>query len=251
MFECSDVAADVAAADDLRLTERSLRCLSGTDGRGSVLLVGVVHDHPASVGRVARLLERTSPDVLALELPPLAVPIFRTYARDVYTPPRLGGEMSTAIQAAGDVHTVGIDEPNGEYLRALVGRIRREGATDDVLQTVAKDVAKGLGHALACRVGAVIGTLTPIRLRLYTHIEYECTLLDSPAAQAAHEANHLAQQQAFLRAIETPAATALIDGSREESMASKLRTIREESDVVAVVGMEHLDALEAHLSTSV
>ncbi|PSQ01139.1 hypothetical protein BRC94_04635 [Halobacteriales archaeon QS_5_70_17] len=52
----------------------------GASGTGTVV-VGVVHDHPASVRRVKALAAATDPDVLALELPPLAVPLLRRRVR--------------------------------------------------------------------------------------------------------------------------------------------------------------------------
>lgn len=59
MFDCADVTAAVNAHPrDPRLTGDALRCLPGDEGVGTVLLVGVLHDHPASTVRVARVLER-------------------------------------------------------------------------------------------------------------------------------------------------------------------------------------------------
>lgn len=248
MFECVDVASEIREGlQDPRLDERYLRCIPRADGLGVVLLVGVVHDHPSSVSRVARLVETFRPDVLALELPPLAMPLFRMYARDRYVPPRLGGEMSVALQAAGDVRSVGIDAPSRDYVRRLLGALLAEPVPFDVVRSVLKDLFSGSLHALACRLGALVGDVTPLRLRVYEHIEYDCSLLDSPAVQAEHEATHLAQRQTFLRAIETPMPIRLIDGAREANMAARLRALRADGDVIAVVGMEHLDALDSDL----
>lgn len=251
MFDCSDVAATLAAqSSDPRVTDDALRCIPGPAGAGTVLLVGVVHDHPASIGRVTGILEALSPDLLALELPPLAVPLFRLYARAAETPPRLGGEMSAAVQAAGDVETVGIDGPNRPYLRRLARLLVDGDPTAKLVRAVVEDVIQSTAHAVACRIGAVLGAVTPLRLRLYSHIEYDTTVIDSPAEQATQEKAYLSQQRAFLRAVTTPESIRTIDRAREESMIALLRKRRSDGDVIAVVGMEHLDALERGLATS-
>jgi len=249
MFECADVVSEFDDPQaDVRLDDEHIRCVPGDDGAGSVLLVGVVHDHPASVFRVAHLIGEFPPAVLAVELPPLAVSLFQLYARDQYVPPRLGGEMSMAIQAASDARIVGIDAPNRVYLRLLVERLRDDPPSIGLAKDLVRDFASGLGHALACRLGALIGAVTPLKLRVYSHIEYDCTLLDTPSTQADHEARHLSQRQAFLRAIDVPQDIQLIDSARERGMAVLLEDLRADSDVVAVVGMEHLDNVHAFLA---
>lgn len=248
MFDCSTVDALVDERfDDPRITPRFLRCVPGGPGRGAVLLVGVVHDHPASTYRVARILETVVPDVLALELPPLAMPLFRLYGRDVDTPPRLGGEMSMALQAVGETPAVGIDAPNRRYVQLLGQKLVAGQVDRDLAVALLRDLVAGFGQAAACRLGAAVGSRLGLRFRLYTHIEYDSSLLDPPALQAAHETRHLARQQGFLRAIETPPAMALIDATREESMATRLHDLRTDGDVVAIVGMEHLDPLAERL----
>jgi pheromone shutdown protein TraB len=247
MIDCSEVTATIADPQtDPRLSEQYVRCLSD-DGVGTVLLIGVVHDHPASVFRVAHVLRSVTPETLALELPPLATGLFQIYARDRFTPPRLGGEMSAAIQAAGDVRTVGIDAPNRRYTRLLVERLLANPVPRDVLTIVLRDLLYGFAHAMACRIGSFIGSITPLRPRVYTHLEYDASLLDSPSVQAGDEASNLSQHQVFLKAIETPPAIELIDEARDATMGRRLRELRENGDVVAVVGMEHLDALEAEI----
>lgn len=243
MFECTEAKSAVSEHRDPRLGLDYIRCVPGSNGSGSVLLIGVVHDHPASVFRVNAILEELTPDVLALELPPLAVSLFRMYSKDDFTPPRLGGEMSMAIQAAESVRVVGIDSPNRTFLRQLAGRVFNGRIPKSLFGDLIQDIVLSSTHAMACRVGAVIGAITRLRLRLYSHIEYDCSPVDSPAAQADHEASHLAKQQAFIRSIEVPQARQLIDELRDESMAKQLIDLRLEGDVVAVVGVEHLDPL--------
>ena len=248
MIDCADISATTAdPQSDPRLDEQRVRCLPG-DEDGTVLLVGVVHDHPASVYRAVALVSAADPETLAVELPPLATGLFRLYARDRFVPPRLGGEMSAAIQAAGDVRTVGIDAPNRRYLRRLVGRLWRESPSTDVLATVAKDALYGYAHAVACRLGALVGSVTPLRPRVYDHLTYDASVIDGPSVQADDEASHLSQRRVFLDAIEAPPAIELIDAVRDATMAERLSELRRDGDVVAIVGMEHLDPLEAALS---
>ena len=59
--------------DDPRVTDRWCRRGPATN----VTLLGVVHDHPASVARARIVAEAMGPDVLALELPAAAVPLYR------------------------------------------------------------------------------------------------------------------------------------------------------------------------------
>lgn len=251
MYDCDAISDEIDAVDaDPRLGSALVRCLPGTDDTGTILLMGVVHDHPASVVRVSRLLESFTPDILALELPPLSVPLFRRYARDSHTPPRLGGEMSAAIRAVGDARVVGVDAPNLPYVRALIRRLRDDPDGWSLTRTVLADLGRGLAQAVACRVGAVVAALTPYTPRVYAHIAYEATLLDDPETQAEHEATHLAQHRAFIGVVEPPPETALVDDTREDVMAARIAAIRREGDVAVVVGMSHLDGLVRRLTST-
>ena len=72
----------------------------GSDGY-PLLVVGCVHDHPASVFRARSLVESLAPDVVAVELPGLAVPLFERVGRTADEgPDSVGGEMSAALPAA-------------------------------------------------------------------------------------------------------------------------------------------------------
>ncbi|MFW5938913.1 MAG: hypothetical protein ACOCQU_00505 [Halolamina sp.] len=246
MFDCTDVADELAASDDPRLDGTYLRCLPERDDRHTVVLVGVVHDHPASVTRVVRLLESLDPATLAVELPPLAMPLFRLYADDDSHPPRLGGEMSAAIQAV-DGETVGIDAPSVTYLRHLLGLIRRERPSLRVIGRLLKDLGTASTQALVSRAAGLVAAHTPVRPRVYTPIRHECSLVDTAAVQAGDERAYLDRRDALFRAIRPPESTRLIDDARDAAMGSLLDRERRSGTVVAVVGMEHLDAVAAAL----
>ena len=246
VFDCVSVAEDLAAADDPRLDQRYLRCVPGDDGRHPVLLIGVVHDHPASVSRVSRVLELVTPETLAVELPPLAMPLFRLYAADPHQPPRLGGEMSAAIQSAASP-SIGVDVPTPAYLTSLVETIRRERPSRSVLGRLVRDLGSAVAHALACRVAGTLAAHTPLRLRVYDPIVHSCSMTDSADVQADDERSYLDRRGALFRAIRPPESTRLIDDAREAAMSGLLDRARRKGSVAAVVGMEHLDEVEADL----
>lgn len=248
MFECDSFTEGAPlVASDPRIAAEYLRCIPRTTGRGTVLLVGVVHDHPASLARVHTVLGAVTPDILALELPPLAMPLFHQYAADSFVPPRLGGEMSVGLQTAGAVRSVGIDAPNRSYVWRLVNQLCSTDASVPLLTDVLTDLLQSTAHAVACRLGAIVHTVFGVSPRLYSHASYATSLLDTPAVQAEDEASHLSKQQAFLRAIATPAHRQLIDETREETMAARLQTLRQDGDVVAIIGMEHLQPVAERL----
>lgn len=246
MFDCACVADELAAAADPRMDETALRCLPGGPDRGPVLLVGVVHDHPASIARVTAAVEAFPPETLAVELPPLAMPLFRQYAADDHQPPRLGGEMS-AVLAATDAPAIGVDAPTTTYLTTLLRTIRRERPDRGVLGRLLRDLGSMGAHAVATRLASVVGRWTPLQLRVYDPIEHDCSLLDSPAEQASHERSFLAQRAALFGAIHPPEATRLIDDAREAAIGELLDRARDDGAVVAVLGMEHLDPVAAEL----
>ncbi|WP_049921939.1 hypothetical protein [Halopiger djelfimassiliensis] len=238
---------------DPRVTDRFCHRLGGP--AGDLLLLGVVHDHPASVGRVQRVLETVEPDVLALELPPAALPLYRAYARDKGNgdrPPRFGGEMSAAIRTAPDADIVGIDAPNWSFLRRLVTRL----VADRVSSATARRVISSLGgatrEALACRVAATLTHATSMTVTRDDPIEYDCSHDDSPARQAEHERSHVAGVQALLGSVATESTSALAvrDETRERCMVERLETLRTRGDTVAVVGVDHLETLAAELATA-
>lgn len=238
--------------DDPRITPQFCRRLPGD--AGDFVLLGVVHDHPASIARVERVLERVDPETLALELPSVAMPLYRVYARDGdtadATPPRFGGEMSAAIRAAPDADHVGIDAPNWSFLRRLVTRLVADRVSPATARRVLSSVGGATREALACRVAATLTHATSMTVVPGERVEYDCEPEDAPAQQASHERSHVAGVQALLGSVETDgSALTYRDDTREHCMVERLEAIRSEpGDVVAVVGVDHLERLAADLS---
>lgn len=246
MFDSSQYEA-LLAKDDPRVTKTSLRLLPATADFGAVLIISVAHDHPASIARVSQVLDTIGPDILALELPPLAMPLFRYYATEESTPPSLGGEMSMALQRVSNARSVGIDVPTWAYLRAIARHLRRSVNPWKTLPALTSDFFRAIGQALTCRVMEMLGRLSQRRFRCYTRLQYECTADDPPERQASHERAHISKQQAFLQAVEISEATKLIDSLREESMVNRLHALRSTGDVVVVLGAEHAENVHRDL----
>lgn len=234
-----------ASFDDPRITDQFVRQVTGP---ADLTLLGVVHDHPASVARVDRVLRRLEPATLALELPPAAVPLYRAYARDGASeaPPRFGGEMSAAIRAAPDADVVGIDAPNWSFVRRLATRLIADRVSATTARRVVSSLSGATREALTCRVAATVTHATSMTVACDDPIDYECSHDDSPAVQATHERDHVAKVQALLASVDTDgSALAYRDETRERCMIDRLEEIGGEGEgrVVAVVGVDHLETL--------
>ncbi|MFC4439407.1 MULTISPECIES: hypothetical protein [Natrialbaceae] len=236
-----------ASFDDPRITEQFCRRIAGA--QSDLILLGVVHDHPASVARVERVLEAVQPDVLALELPPAAIPLYRAYARDGASPPRFGGEMSAAISATADATVTGIDAPNWTFLRRLVSRLIADRTSPSTVRRLFSSLGGATREALRCRLAATLTRATSMTVARDDPVEYDCDHDAPPERQAAHERSHVASVQALLGSVEA-ADDALVyrDETREECMVDQLEEIRSRGDVVAVVGVDHLEPLATALS---
>lgn len=243
--------ADAALPSDCdpRFTGDFLRRLSGP--QGSITLVGVAHDHPSSIYRVRTAIEAFDPDTLALELPPMAIPLFEQYADDTRTPPALGGEMSAAIQAADTATVTGIDRPTAGYYRRLLGTIASERPSLDTLRNVFAASASTLSHAVACRLGTVFGKRTPFNLAVDSPTDHEVGHTDEPSVQAADERTQIRRSRAVLDSLGSDSyvhASRIERDSRDTEMASRLADF--DGDTLAVVGISHLDALVEQLQKS-
>ncbi len=229
--------------DDPRVTPQFYRRLPGPT---PLHLVGVVHDHPASIARVAVLLEAIDPDVLALELPPATLPLYRAYAREASAeePPRFGGEMAMAVRTVTDADLVGIDAPNWSFLRRLLVRLVADRVSAATARRVISSVGGATRSVVACRLAATLTHATSLTVACDDPIEYDCHHTDPPAEQAAHERSHVAGVQALLGSVDTTG-TALTyrDETREQCMVDRLETIRSQGEVVAIVGVDHLEPI--------
>lgn len=216
---------------------------------GDVTLVGVVHDHPASVFRAGAVIDSREPAVVALELPPLVVPLFRSLAGKGGDSPT-GGEMTAAIAAAPDARHVGIDAFDSRFVRTLLGHARADGASIRTVGSLAREAMAFSRTVLYSRIAA-LGPLThdavPPR---HEQTGYDCKPTDPPAVQAARERDHVARCRVFARAVRTPDAVQHRDEARENCMAERIDALRRTGDVVAVVGLAHLEPVAERLAST-
>ena len=222
-----------ALLDDPRIQSDHLRLLDRDDG--PILLVGVVHDHPASVYRVDSVIRALDPDTVAVELPPLALPLFEQGG---------DGEMSAAL-AATDADSAAIDAHGPRFLAALAGEIRARSPDRGTVGRIASNALTVGRHALSCRLASVFG-----RDRFPTPLadgggEVDIETPADPVTVAEHERRHLSRSFSVLRAFERPAADEIVDAARERTMARALAGT--DGIAVAVVGFEHLDGIAAEL----
>lgn len=239
--------AIVAAAADPRVTTQFLDSLPGDAVDGAVVLVGVVHDHPASVARVERVTDLVAPATVAVELPPLAAPLFAGTRGRATERTAFGAEMRAAYERARAIgaRTAAIDGFDRSFLRRLGAAVRDDRVSPSTVGRLVSDVTDVTTHALACHLSARL----PVDLvdEAGTAFAYDCTTADSPARQAAHERRHASRSRSLLRAVERPAAERLLDETRERSMAARIGPLRTTGSVVAVVGREHVSGIAAAL----
>lgn len=243
----------VRTLDDPRITRSDFRHLPASDDDGSVALVGVVHDHPASVFRVIETITTLEPDVVALEIAPVAVPLFRQYARKHGSNPgastpefHAGGEMSAAIGAASDARTIGIDLPNLSMLGTALESVRTESLSVREAARAGHAFGSQSLHAVQCRLSHAASR---IGIDIDPGLDARRDTPEAtPAAQAADEDDAISAGTTLLRAFNRPPAMQVFDRTREAAMSSKLRTLsQEETDVVAVVGYAHLNPIAERL----
>lgn len=241
MVEESDtVQAVLSGTGDPRITGENVRYIPAREGAGYAVIVGVVHDHPASIFRTGHLVSALQPDVLAVELPRAAIPLFESFQADEEGSDHIGGEMSLALRRASGAK-VGIDAPSLRYTRHLFTYLASEGVPPVLYWRVLKDLTLSTLQAVWTVIAAMVGTITGVRLRAHTPVEHEVTPTDPPAKQAHAESEHIATRKAFLQAIEVPETIRIIDTIRERVMAERIAELRRQGDVVAIVGVEHLD----------
>lgn len=244
-----DPTSAVDIDSDPRITGEYMRQVSSKDGL--LTLVGVVHDHPASTYRVRQVVTELNPEVLALELPPISIPLFEQYASTDRCPPVFGGEMSAAIQAADTDTTVGIDRPTGGFFQRLARNLLRERPSLQTVRNVISASVRITKHAITCRAAAAIGARTSIRLEVDSPFTHDIDWTDAPDDQARDERKQVRRSRSFMNAFQTASraqASRLEDVAREEEMAARLLQLREEGNIVAVVGIDHLDSIAERLN---
>jgi pheromone shutdown protein TraB len=193
------------------------------------------------------MLDAVAPDVLALELPPLAVPLADHHAADERTPPTFGGEMSAAIQAADTDRVVGIDGPSLGFLRYLAAELYDRDASLSTVKKTAEAVRSVTATALTRRVAAAVAMTMTVQLAVDAPTAYDTGRTDDPERQAEEERRRVETAESMLQAFSTPPAAAISRTARERYMADRLATLGRTGDVVAVVGMAHLDPVAGHL----
>ena len=236
-----DSQSPVDVDSDPRVTGEYVRQIPGNSG---ITLVGVVHDHPASTYRVRQAITELDPDVLALELSPISIPLFEQYAGTDRCPPAFGGEMSAAIQTADTAAVVGIDRPIPGFFRRLGRTLLRERPSLETVRNVVSDAIDTTKHAVACRAAAAVGERVSIRVEVDSPVAHDIDRADAPDDQARDERTRIRRSNSFMRAFRTASrsrASRLEDAAREAEMVDRLARLRGEGDTVAVVGISHLD----------
>jgi len=275
----SDVSDGCEGVDgeDPRLSAEYVRTIDGddangaADGRGSVTLVGVVHDHPASAYRARTVAAAAAPDVLALELPPLAVPLFERYAAEsdekdegggaaggrtsgvtdldaTRWTPASGGEMSAAIRAADADRVAGIDGPTPAFAVVLARHLLAEGSSFRTARAALGRFVRASGHAIRCRLAAAGATVMERVPELSEPREHAVTTADTPATQAEDERRQVRLARSIAAAFGEERRVAVRDEPREAHMAARLDAIATAGDdVVAVLGVDHLAGVATRL----
>lgn len=239
--------SELVDSADPRITGTYLRQVSTPDA--TVTLVGVAHDHPASVYRVRTVISHCDPDTLALELPPLAISRFEQYATAAQTPPATGGEMSAAIQAAPTDSLVGIDRPTPGYCRRLLETLLRVRPDLPTVRETLAQARSPFTHAVCYRLAAALDR-TPLDLGVESPVDHSVNRTDDPSTQAADEHRQVRRSRAVLDSLGSRSrrrGSQIEREAREAEMADRLSQLR--GCVVAVVGISHLDALAERLDS--
>jgi len=258
---------DDLADTDPRLDGAPVRLVD--DGPGPVVLLGVVHDHPASVARARRVVDALDPDVVALEAPDALTPAFTGGDGSGGDAP--GGELAAAAAAAArapagaeaaaeqaeteargeETAVVGVDAPGRGTPRSVASVFADERPDARTAAAVLADLCRLGVHAVRGRLQAAG---VPARWLggggdFERTRDYDCPRDASPREQAAHEAAELDRSTSLLRAFDPPPATRLLDAVRERQMGRRLAALAGGGAlVVAVVGFSHLDGVEEEIA---
>lgn len=234
---------EALAGDDPRLDGQYVRIIDATPQ--PVVLVGVVHDHPASVYRARRTVAALDPGVVALEAPDAVTPVFAAHARDEEA---AGGEMTAAVSAAGDADVVGVDAPGQGTLRSLGTVLADERPSVAAVAGTLRTLGRIGAHAARGRLQAAGVPARWLGGEFDRSQSYDCTAADSAVEQAAHEATRLERSTSLLRAFDPPPAMRVLDAVRERQMGRRIASLAASDVVVAVVGCSHLDGVENEIA---
>jgi hypothetical protein len=234
------VVDTLRSRDDPRLDEEFWRVVPASDGTEPALVVGVVHDHPASIHRIRSIADVFDPGILALELPELVVPAVERSLRE---PEPDGGEMQAAVAACPDAEVVGIDSFGRQFVSQFVGNALAERASPRTLSRAVDDITSIVQDAVLHRLGRRDPAASGLT------VDHDVTRETPAADQAADERSQVARSRVLLGAVERAPADLLLDETREQHMATRIRTLRRRESVLAVVGMDHLDAIATRLKS--
>lgn len=225
-----------------------------------LVLVGAVHDHPASAFRARRAVTTLAPDVVGVELPGLALPLFERRAMegasggpggvgDRCRDAEPGGEFGAALAAAAeiDARRAGIDALGPSFARSLLRELRDRDASLGTARRVLAAVRNVASHAVSCRLAASLGERWPRDPGRDARFDHDVSPGAEPERLAEHEARQLSRSRSVLRALERPMADDVVDAARERTMAANLDGLRSAGGTVAVVGFDHFEGIEAHL----
>lgn len=233
---------DALADTDPRLDGAYVRLVD--DAPGPVVLLGVVHDHPASVARVRVVVDAVDPGAVAVEAPGVLTPAFTDIDE-------AGGEMTAAAEAAAaDAAVVGVDAPGRGTLRSLASVVADERPDAGTVASALTDLGRLGAHAVRGRLQAAGVPARWLGGAFERTQSYDCPPDAGPAEQASHEASRVSRSTSLLRAFDPPPATRVLDAVRERQMGGRLADLAAGGDgvVVAVVGFSHLDAVENELT---
>lgn len=221
--------ADLLSSDPCVSAEHVRRIPGLGADEGDVILVGVVHDHPASIHRASAVVEIADPDVVALELPALSVKNGGVTGR---------GEMAAAAESAGDASVVGIDGPSVSFVRKLVSTAVAERPSPRVLGRVLRGVVDAWIEAIGS------GSQSTAQ-----HAAIRTDGGTESSTELAADERRIADRGLSLAAATTPPPTVRIrDAAREATMIDEIARLRGRRRVVAVIGLAHLDAIERGLA---
>ena len=231
---------------DPRIVDEYVRHVEAGDS--SIWLVGVVHDHPASVFRVQAVVDELEPSILALELPPMAVPLYRDYARDKEHPPGRGGEMSAAITAADTDFITGIDGPSITFGQALLTELFRSRPTYQTFKSVTTATIRATKTAVNTRLAGWAAGEHSNRFYDGSPVSHDIGWDDPPAVQASDERRQVQHARSVMDTLTPSRAATVMDATRELHMAKRLWKLGGDGSVVAIIGMGHLDAVTSSLT---